>query len=1340
MSLEAKSTGADEITQILGYLNFSSGTFDPNFFASVDRAMARLEPGSGTVDESPAAMLHSALRNSLQSLAGQNGSFRDCRQAERVIQLLFQGLLPAYRKYHNDLLVHQPDPSLFNSFFLARAAQTLLSHLESDAPDETIIERSIRQLNDYIGYRPVAVLESHDIEPYEHEWVSPIPLYLRGVGAAHGPYRAILLQAIEFLEGTEAGLLRMAHFAPERLLELAIDPRAYDFDHPVNKRPNHHFGQWDQHRIGADHFYCRFIVHQVTLDALMSRLQSDPAIDQDELMIEASAVLAGTILMASGISGSGPDTHDSNSTLESLLPSIANYRDAFYEKLIQRLQPAHRRRLLEEAEHRRQPFGGARQHLNAKLAERRAAQLVHVHLASIYARMGYLDAANRQANIVPVAAARMLCQIDCWISAGRQLIKAGDLEQGLTVVPKIMDLVQRGINCGAIVDPWNMLGFDGNYSLFPAQVNSVRDHRVDDLVDLIEHVLAYCSQLLSEAAAVDNLPLCGRIKLQLHSIAHWWFQYAPHEVSSTNAVNPKEIVKAAEHVAQALNLWHKGGASTGNIDFWSEHAKMFDSPQAYALVVDALLQRDDLSTAMALLIHWLSRGSDVPLRHGECSFYDFIRRWTIRFKDQSVPLSQDLAAFAQRLERLRKAYDFFESNADEYWKVPEFRLKSTDRPRRNSRPADPPDPDGSSGSGELFRAAYEDFVYRDTTDDGMEGEVFESNLTDEDELEAEVNRIADRLDFLQMLAQFWSNATTWPIYNGPSAGISEEKAVVLRTRREVTSQWIEQASINRNELSQLLESVSRYRLPTSSGDHDSLIEYDRHRLFKESLMDRIITACIETDNAVRLLAASNAAIDYLTDRKPLDQWEGPATDPRPLIAVFAAVLLRQPNLVATYFDDLVEHLHQQSLLYVPLSKGGDPHEIVSARTRQDAIQELLKCLPRLGMFAQTHELCSTALAMERNHGVGAGAVTEFDELFKIAFSSMVEALTQAHRQQFAALDRDAGSTEESRHADRAQSLFDCVELLTESMLLMWLDHSRTLRLSVLEKVSDKSSWNRLVEFITSYGGDLFTQRLLQLGNVRAILHQGTDVWLSQLQDSPDAEHLKIVRELGKGIPKPKAARYLTLVFEAIIENYNEYRDFNSTTTQSDRGDLLYMFLDFLRLRVRYDRVCWHLRPVIWAHRILVQFRENRVARMWRRSLSERVGPEADRYLEKFKKLRQQYSMQMMTVHDRLAERFVHPMQIDRMRSLVPQAMARPDSRESQRSFDVLEHEADQLTNQPMGIGMDLPSWLAAVEEEVELSALPKYLREDVEHPCLIEPVGISIDVLREQLEALPRRP
>jgi hypothetical protein len=42
------------------------------------------------------------------------------------------------------------------------------------------------------------------------------------------------------------------------------------------------------------------------------------------------------------------------------------------------------------------------------------------------------------------------------------------------------------------------------------------------------------------------------------------------------------------------------------------------TPQAYALVIDALPAM--ICDGQALLIHWLSRSRDVPLRHGDARF------------------------------------------------------------------------------------------------------------------------------------------------------------------------------------------------------------------------------------------------------------------------------------------------------------------------------------------------------------------------------------------------------------------------------------------------------------------------------------------------------------------------------------------------------------------------------------------------------------------------------------------------------------------------------------------------------------------------------------------------
>ena len=86
----------------------------------------------------------------------------------------------------------------------------------------------------------------------------------------------------------------------------------------------------------------------------------------------------------------------------------------------------------------------------------------------------------------------------------------------------------------------------------------------------------------------------------------------------------------------------------------------------------------------------------------------------------------------------------------------------------------------------------------------------------------------------------------------------------------------------------------------------------------------------------------------------------------------------------------------------------------------------------------------------------------------------------------------------------------------------------------------------------------------------------------------DEEPLRLVEDRNRGLPGNEAARWLELTIEAVVENYSEYIDYNSTTTQSDRGEMLYTLLDFLRLRASYDRVAWNLRPVIIAHEVMVR--------------------------------------------------------------------------------------------------------------------------------------------------------
>jgi hypothetical protein len=372
------SRPADPAALVLGYLNFSSGSFDQAAWRAINDLFAAVETAPGAdgaaFEERPdtARAVAAVLRHRLGELEASEPAFRQASQARAAIDVVFDRLPLAYRRYHADLLAHQPAGGLERPFFLMAAGQAVLAEAGAgeepglDAPDR-FLERVVVRLNDYAGWRPVAVLENGRLsEPYPHERVRPVPLFVAGVGPAHGRYRDLVQGAIEILTVAPPELLRQADFDLAMLEELAIDPRAFDFLHPAASRPNYLFGLWDPGCIDEQGCYRRMVVQQATLDGILSwpveALAGSDAGTEDvaELRQESAAVLAGVMLMASGLSGHGPGAQQAGLPLAELLPRIAGYRDAFYRWLMDRLPERHRIRLEDEARRLRQPFGGVR--------------------------------------------------------------------------------------------------------------------------------------------------------------------------------------------------------------------------------------------------------------------------------------------------------------------------------------------------------------------------------------------------------------------------------------------------------------------------------------------------------------------------------------------------------------------------------------------------------------------------------------------------------------------------------------------------------------------------------------------------------------------------------------------------------------------------------------------------------------------------------------------------------------------------------------------------------------------------------------------------------------------
>jgi len=1308
MNLEALRGDARKAAErVLGYLNFSSGTPDPGFLRGLDDLFGAIQAAGGG-DGPTWRVLSGLLSEHLGTVRRGGEAFAQADQAEAVLRLVFDEVLPAYREFHRDLLFHLDDEELFRPLLIGRICEAVLRLGGPFSEKDRIIRGTLQTVNDYIGYRPVAVLETErKIQPYEHEWVRPIPLYVRGAGVAVGRYRELVERALAILEETDPAVLFQAWFEPAQLDELALDPRAYDFDHPVNKRPNYLFGQWDMHCLDNSGRCRRFVVQQAALDAMLARIEERAELPYEEVLFEEAAVLAGTMLMGSGISGNRPDAHSGDTTLATLIVPIASYRDQFYEQVLKWMTGAHGDRLRAESLELRQPFGGARQHFNQQLARRRALQLQHVHLAAFYAHMGHAEAAKRQVDVVPVASARVQCEIHCRLTAARLKLDARRLDEAAALLPEIEDLLHRGIECGALVDPWNILGFGAQFSLFPAVENSIHDHRVDELLDLMGAIFDLYSRLLKEAAAGGEDELRSRLSEGLEKLADWWDQFASTEVDSIEGISGHETRESAEHVATVLAARRAAGAAAGDIAFWRDQLAHFHSAKSYALVVEALLEHGDLSAAMGLLVQWISQAPNVPLVEETYSFHELATRWMEQLwqKGLTPAKAEEEAPDEGRCWKLAKKFlDYLEANAEEYWEVPEFELSSESVAAEDEDENEMEEDDED----DLFRAAYEDVTYRDSTDDGLESEIVEGFYDAGDfELLAEADRISRRLALLTTLAGLWKQAVTSQLAARDSSG----------SRDTVLAGWLDRAAANRKNLLGLLDDVSGFPLADPRSTVESLLEYDRQRSVKEMLLEQTITTCVETADAALLI---RCAMKRSRRAATMYDWEEPG------VKVLRAVLRGDTASVQRQWGAITQALLGQPLLYVALARGGPAEKIVASRSVQGVLRRLLVYLPRLGMLRETTSLLETIQDMEVDHPVGPGGITDFHDMFRIGCKGIVRGLVVS------------ADDWEPAGDDLDDLLIGCLEQISEVLLKIWLVHSRGVRLSVLESVSDEKRWQRLREFIEQYGADLFTQHFMSLGNLNGILHQGVDEYLRALEEeADDEEQPRLVHDLDRRLPRAEGVRRLTQILEAVVENYPEYIDYNTITTQSDRGEMLYSLLDFLRLRVSYDRIAWNLQPVVLAHDVLVRQGRESAAEIWRNAVAERTADVADEHRQRYDALAREYGMHLPTIADRLAERFVHPLAVDQLRALIRPAWEPLKRGEVTDAVTRLEHAIETFATEVSGAGIDLPGWLEAIEEELGAVAAPGIADELSPDPGIeIPEVRLNWEQAQAEVEAL----
>jgi hypothetical protein len=1298
-----------DVMSLVGYLNFSQGLPDEKFRKGINEL-----PYSWNTDG-----LWKQLRTEFPKLIKQAQAenptiLGDCIQAETVWKQVMNVVFPGYLAYQSDLLGHLKESDHAHPFFLCVMIETTIRHLAIVENETQFLDKVLYDLNNYIGYRPVAVLENdRKSEPYAHEYLCPIPLYFTHVGVGHGIYHDLIASTFQLFRETPEEFLIHAHLTLDDMHELCLDPRAFDCLNPAFKRTNYIFGEWDPEVVGLDGRFHRFVIRKHVIDALVDWIkQHQKAMGMEEALFDASAALCGTILMASSVSGAGPGTHDSTASLASIMPSVAGYRDQFYVYLMSSTTGERAERLKKLEEQSRQPFGHVRQALNQTLSQITARQAQYRQLSMIYAHLGYPELSHKEVKKIPAPAFRFESEILVRMKTANISLSHKNVEDAILHVKEVGELLFRGIECGAFVDPWNILGFQGLYPLFQNREDSIQDPRVDILLEIIHHIFLLHNRIVCEAAQSGYTgPEFESFMHRFKALADKWDSYATNVVEGLPHISGQKYYQSAIEIGEILKNWSQEGKPINAIAFWRQQQSLMTSPFSYAAIIDALLKSGDQVVAIGLMMEWLSHAEEWPLDTPLASLNNQLIKWlklVMTSTSENSP-SQNVS------ERLRKLFDFLEVNAGHLWNAPHINLQKNNTSTAEASPAasqgeNPEEEELFEEEQDLFSAAYEEVVFRDTADDGTQGPIADSGKFFElTELERIQMRVEPHLRFLGTLAKLWQ--FTGHVMN-PSRVSGEESSTVLpQETQEIIEVWLVHIRELLAQFKKLLNDLANMSLEESHGVRDENYEFDAQNQARLQLLISLTNTYIQFQLAEWALAA-NLEADHTNDSHEL-----------PVVNFIRNIKKQNLNEIRNDFPKLLSQLKKLQLLYTPYDQGGEVDQVIGAQSRLSFLKLMLSELPRLGLYREAWQLLGTCFMMERRSRPKGPSITEFDRLFRETLETTLRAILKS-------------SQKWKRGKISDVEVIEILDEVLEFYRMLWKEHSATMRLSAAEALSDKFIWKEIESFIADYGADLFHPRQLSLSNLRAILQRGVDNYLEVLEEeSEDWDPPRILVDINKkSLDNETALNCLDIIFNIVVDRYERFIEYNSTTTQSDYGEKLTCFLDFMRIEVEYERDDWMLMPVKMLYEILVGENKMEIADSLYEALENQTREKAEWHLKTLNQIQQRYGVKLPSVSDYIHERFVKSLGIKQMLGCVEAASTESKlPGDKQVAIQRLRNLVAQYQKSTQGSIVDLPEWLHELWSEVMRLETKDETLETQEYLHPAEMIHVSLTEFRKQL-------
>ncbi len=158
--------------------------------------------------------------------------------------------------------------------------------------------------------------------------------------------------------------------------------------------------------------------------------------------------------------------------------------------------------------------------------------------------------------------------------------------------------------------------------------------------------------------------------------------------------------------------------------------------------------------------------------------------------------------------------------------------------------------------------------------------------------------------------------------------------------------------------------------------------------------------------------------------------------------------------------------------------------------------------------------------------------------------------------------------------------------LVQDVIRLVIQFFHTNRLEPPQTVShvlrNDAIWKAIRRFVLEYGGDLLTKEFMNASQLLTVMAKGTRTYLDDLSQAPLSERPHLADVFANSSPSEqyRIARALDVIVRTIIENYELYAEYNIATSYSDYGNLAYILLDFIRVKVPIERLRDKLRPLL----------------------------------------------------------------------------------------------------------------------------------------------------------------